>query len=293
MTTRTAERLRIHDFLPEGKIPIQVLRREPQIPYEMHTHEFAELVLVNRGCGTHRTKSGAYPVTAGDIFVVLGNEAHGYTELRDLNLINIIYDRSRVDMPEYDIRQLPGFHALFTLEPEYRQQHRFASRLHLSLEDLDRACDLVARLETEIVYGEPGSWFMAIAVFMQMVGFLSRRYAASPSPDAGNLLGIGEVIGFLEHHYAEVITLDQLTEIAGMSKSSLLRAFRRALGVTPIDYLLRTRIDRAKELLRASEQSITDIAFDCGFRDSNYFSRQFRKATGASPSAYRRQADQS
>jgi AraC family L-rhamnose operon transcriptional activator RhaR/AraC family L-rhamnose operon regulatory protein RhaS len=60
------------------------------------------------------------------------------------------------------------------------------------------------------------------------------------------------------------------------------------MGRSPIDHLLHVRIQKATELLAGSDRTITDIAFDCGFTDSNYFTRQFRKTTGHSPSEYRK-----
>ena len=67
-----------------------------------------------------------------------------------------------------------------------------------------------------------------------------------------------------------------------------MRVFRRATGQTPIDYLIRLRIQKAMEWLAGTSLSVTDIALKTGFDDSNYFTRQFRKATGETPTAYRK-----
>jgi len=75
-----------------------------------------------------------------------------------------------------------------------------------------------------------------------------------------------------------------------MTKRSLLRAFGKALGVSPIAYLIRVRIMRACTLLTYRDDlSVTDIAYMVGFEDSNYFTRQFHAITGVPPSAFRRQ----
>jgi AraC-like DNA-binding protein len=73
-----------------------------------------------------------------------------------------------------------------------------------------------------------------------------------------------------------------------MSECTFLRKFREATGFSPTDYLLRSRIRRAEELLARRKLSITEVAARCGFEDSNYFSRQFRRVTGVSPRAHRR-----
>ena len=72
-----------------------------------------------------------------------------------------------------------------------------------------------------------------------------------------------------------------------MSRRSFLRAFQAATGTSPLAWLISQRIHRACQVLRHTDRSITEIAFDVGFNDSNYFTRQFRKVTGFSPRAYR------
>ena len=66
-----------------------------------------------------------------------------------------------------------------------------------------------------------------------------------------------------------------------------MRVFRKATGQTPIEYLVRLRIQKSTELLRNTDFSITEIALQVGFNDSNYFTRQFRNSLGESPRSYR------
>ena len=73
-----------------------------------------------------------------------------------------------------------------------------------------------------------------------------------------------------------------------MAPSTLLPVFRKVTGYSPIDYLLHVRLAKAAELLLKSELSIFEIASECGFTDSNYFSRQFRKYYNSSPRDYRK-----
>ncbi|HEY3377796.1 MAG TPA: helix-turn-helix transcriptional regulator [Armatimonadota bacterium] len=74
-----------------------------------------------------------------------------------------------------------------------------------------------------------------------------------------------------------------------MSPRSLLRQCTAMLGEPPIAYLLRIRLDKAAELLTTSALAITEIAECVGFRDSNYFTRQFHRRFGVPPIVYRRQ----
>jgi AraC-like DNA-binding protein len=118
--------------------------------------------------------------------------------------------------------------------------------------------------------------------------YLSRAYTGSSTIEAASLLRIGNVISAIEHGYARHWTLSDILSIAHMSRSTLMRVFRKATGQTPIEYLVRLRIQKAMELLRHTDWTITRIALEAGFNDSNYFTRQFRRANNQSPSQYRR-----
>ena len=74
-----------------------------------------------------------------------------------------------------------------------------------------------------------------------------------------------------------------------MSESSLTRAFKRSSGLTPIEYLIAYRVRHSCRLLQYTDDSVTQIAFDTGFLDSNYFSRKFHGLMGVTPMQYRRQ----
>src|SRR5262249_22696843 len=127
----------------------------------------------------------------------------------------------------------------------------------------------------------------AMALFMQIVGWLSRCYGRGRNPDTQALLRIAQTISHLEAHFAEPARLDDLAGIAHMSKRGFVRTFRAATGQSPIAYLIQIRVNGAASLLRSSHLSITEIAYRTGFRDSNYFSRQFRQVMGVTPRAYR------
>ena len=88
----------------------------------------------------------------------------------------------------------------------------------------------------------------------------------------------------------EAIGLDGAAAIAGLSPFHFLRLFRRVLGVTPHQYLIRSRLRQAARLLADSRRSITEIAFDVGFRDLSNFVRSFHRAAGISPREFRKAA---
>ncbi|QTN30988.1 helix-turn-helix domain-containing protein [Akkermansiaceae bacterium] len=274
-------------FHPDG-FPISVERREPQGEFGPHGHEFAELVLVIGGKCLHVSGSESWELTAGDVFVINADREHEYRDLDDLKLVNILFQPDQLKMRLLDLASVAGYHALFTLEPSRKSRAPARSRMHLGSRELAQVLELADRLEAELDAREPGFGFMATATFMQLIGMLSRLYGSNPSPDGKALLRIGEALSHLERNINNEVNLDELASIAHMSSRSFLRIFRSATGTSPLAWMLGQRINRACMLLRNTDKPVTEIALDVGFNDSNYFSRQFRKATGFSPRDYRR-----
>jgi AraC-like DNA-binding protein/mannose-6-phosphate isomerase-like protein (cupin superfamily) len=279
--------LRIDEWFHPDGFPISIERREPQEDFEPHAHEFAELVIVMGGKGQHVTGNDSWELTAGDVFVIAGPREHEYRDLRELRLVNILYQPNQLKMRLLDLPSVAGYHALFTLEPNRRQRQPARGRLRLNGKELAQITELVDRLETELKTREPGFGFMATAAFMQIIGLLSRCYGRSPSPDGRALLRIGEALSHLERNIHNEVNLEELASIAHMSRRSFLRVFQSATGTSPLAWLIDQRINRACSMLRHTDKQITEIAFEIGFNDSNYFTRQFRKVTGFSPRDYR------
>ncbi len=273
-------------FHPDG-FPISVERREPQELFEPHSHEFAELVIVTGGKCLHVTGNDSWELTPGDVFVIAGPREHEYRNLENLRLVNILYQPNQLKMGLLDLPSVAGYHALFTLGSSWRKRQPTKGRLHLSGKEMVQLIELVNRLEVELKTREPGFGFMATAAFMQIIGLLSRCYGRSPSPDGRALLRIGEALSHLERNIHREVDLEELASIAHMSRRSFLRVFQSATGTSPLAWVIEQRINRACNLLRHTDRRITEVAFDVGFNDSNYFTRQFRKVTGLSPRDYR------
>lgn len=276
------------DFFRTGDIPIRILRRDPQPDYPIHSHDFSELVLVLGGRGTHFTKRSSFQVDGGDLFVINGDLAHGYRDLENLVLINILFDLEGIGFPSMDIVKSPGFHTLFTVEPVLRGETAFANRLKLDPLQREEVERLIGRMERELEEQKEGYRFVTAACFMELITFLSRSCSENRNEDRTCFYRLGEAISFIEHNLDRNITIGEILEICPLSESSLQRAFKKITGTSAIDYHLKKRIEKACSLLAGSDRSITEIAYDAGFSDSNYFSRQFRKVRGETPREYRK-----
>ena len=275
------------DFFNSRGIPIKILRRDPQPEYPIHTHDFSELVLVLNGHGTHFTRKNKFHVGQGDLFVINGDLAHGYTDLNNLRLINILFDLRQLKLPEYDISHSPGYHTLFTIEPLLREESKFSSRLKLDYLQIQHILEMITKLEKELDDRREGYAYLSASLFMQLITYLSRNYSEKNQTEQSFLFQLGETISFMEHNLDRSMSIRELLKVANMSESSLLRAFKKITGKSPLDFHLNKRMDLACRQLMESDKSITIIALDTGFGDSNYFSRQFKKTKGETPSQFR------
>jgi AraC-like DNA-binding protein len=93
-------------------------------------------------------------------------------------------------------------------------------------------------------------------------------------------------MAYIHEHYAESITRSELAGSLAVSDRYLTRCFHQEMGITPVTYLNRYRIRKARELIEKRAFSITEVAQMVGFSDSNYFGRVFREEVGVTPSAY-------
>ena len=101
---------------------------------------------------------------------------------------------------------------------------------------------------------------------------------------------ISEITKYISDNFSQDISLEEMAEKAGFSKCYFSKFFKASTGFGYKEFVLLTRIREAKKLLSSTDKSICEIAFSCGFNDSNYFSSKFKMSEGISPLSYRKKA---
>lgn len=136
--------------------------------------------------------------------------------------------------------------------------------------------------------GLPGRDILLAAMGQRIIHSLIRAALKVTSrPSSGTVrLEIHRAIHYLHVHFAERLTVADLAGVAGISPPHFSRLFRRETGHSPLDYLIRVRIQRSRILLRAGTDSVTSVALKCGFATPSHFTDCFRKQCGISPSEY-------
>jgi AraC-like DNA-binding protein len=285
--------LRVSDwFDPEG-FPLSIVRKEPQERFTMHAHEFSEIVMVFGGRALHVIGDEAWPVAAGDVFIVGGSEEHDYRDIKDLRLINILFLPEDVLLQPMELSHFIGYQELFSFESQSCHYRTPKRTLRLKPKELSIALNYVDSLEHEIKMRVPGYSFMGLSYFMQIVCYLSRAYGTSNqahvelSP-AAVPPGIWRAVQWLEENFATKVSIEKLAIESGLSPRHFARSFLQATGYTPHAYLLWMRLSRALELLKqpGRAKGLKEIAGSCGFYDQTHFGRHFRRMFGTTPAAF-------
>jgi AraC family L-rhamnose operon transcriptional activator RhaR/AraC family L-rhamnose operon regulatory protein RhaS len=273
-------------FMNDVGFPLQV-KYEPQKPTQQHTHEFVEMIVILTGSGIHQTKFSKYKISAGDVIVIPKNGVHGYCEVNELELMNVLFDPQQLPLPLLDLYKLPGYNALFGLENDFFEQNRFYPKFHLNKSSFEIIRTILTEMREESEKRIPGYRCCQMGYFMALLGKICRLYTENMDNIHEPSLNIGKIISLLNSNYNKDIRLADILQKTGMSKNTFLRNFKRATGSTPIDYLIHIRVLKASSLLQETDMSISEIGYKVGFADSNYFSRVFRKVTGLTPREFR------
>ena len=276
-------------FAKNMSFKFRVYKARLQNPVQEHRHpSLYELIIILEGMGVHKIDDTRYLVSSGDVFMIKGEEAHRFENCQNMTIIDMMFDPAILNNNMAYLKKIPGFISFFDLEPIFRSEHRFKSRLTLTRPELDQAMEFVEILIHESNSTPVGYEAAVMGVLVQLMVFLSRCYEGFEKPHTEELMRIARAIQFIDSHYLNDVTVPYLAGLANLSVNQFHRIFLTATGTTPIDYINRRRISDARESLLHSNMSVTRIAFDCGFSDSNYFSRVFKKYVGTSPTDYRR-----
>lgn len=257
----------------------------------IHTHaDFSELVIILAGTATHIVDGEEYPLKKGDVFVINDCTAHGFKDTKNFRICNIMFDLSYFISFQNDIKTSPGFHALFVIEPLLTRQKGFQGRLTLTIEHFTEIKNLIEKMMDEYTNQPMGYQTMLTSLLSQMFTHLSRLYDFQKDSPESDVFSIANSVAHMENHFREELSIEVLSEMAGMSSRHFRRVFQNIYQTSPLKYIIILRIQAAMRLLSTTDLPVTEVAMRCGFSDGNYFSNKFKQSTGRSPMDYRKYA---
>lgn len=246
---------------------------------ELHSHSYWQIISVLKGSGRIQIGEEQFPLAERSTFLIkphvphaiLRNRPEDQPQMMDLKF-------TLADGPlAQDMIQLPARleDAVF---PKF--QYYFERILKESEESrrysYERICMYFGLAVTTILRSGEGR--------------KSTNLPADPdAPPAAHVNGVdmSRITQYIQQNYASPISLEELAKVAIVSKSTLIQAFKLAYDTTPIKYINRVRLDKAKSLLLNTDSSISEISEMVGFQSLHYFSRYFKSNEGLSPVEYR------
>ena len=277
------------EYLDREKLPLRLIRRDPEGEYPLHRHDFSELVVVFGGGGTHLAFGERHPLSPGDVFLIgEPGPPHGFADTRKLALYNVLFERKKLA----DAMQSQGFPVLAELG-ELELAPGGGIPLHLAPGELREVMAILRGMEHEQgqvrSFSEVALTARFILLAVELARFRRRRSGGKRAfgmPRGGERLS--ELLLMMAEHPEREFSRREMAEKLCVSDSTLQRIFRARTGFSPHDYLMNLRLKKAAALLLESELTVGEVAAETGFADSNYFCRRFRRYAAASPLEFRK-----
>ena len=140
----------------------------------------------------------------------------------------------------------------------------------------------------QYIKNEPSSILLIRSLILEMIYAAYQEIRLDFLPSSAYVRIIKHAILYMETHYTDKLTLEKIAHEINLSPSHFQRIFKQTMNISPNDYLQKIRLTKAKELLLITHDTITDIAYRCGFESNAYFSYVFKKQMYLSPSLYRK-----
>lgn len=253
-------------------------RQHPRYQMPFHWHKEWEILRVLDGTLQISLENEQYTMSRGDVLLIRGEVLHG-GEPRNCIYECLVFDLygifRRIEMVKPYLR------------PFYRQTSLPQSFYPLgSYPEVESAVDRLMESFSA----------QSCCVELETVAGLSRLFAWIQNSGAYVLGGEGSnrtdrikpVLEYIEAQYSCGLTLENLAAVAGMNPKYFCRVFRSLTHHSPMDYLNFYRIEQATHFLDTTDMSVTEVGNRCGFCESSYFTKVFRKYKGATPVQYRK-----
>ena len=246
--------------------------------YEMahHWHANLELMRILKGNSTVQLNDRKYKVTKGDVLFINSEVVHSALP-QDCEYECIVFDPHFV-ATNSEFEEIIGNIVNHDMVVKEFSEDEEIKRIINSLFDAMK---------------EAKNKFTITGILYSLFGeIISRNYfdekLYTENENAKNLYKLKKVLNYIRTSYSKQITLKDMAQVAGVSPKYFCSFFKTMTAKTPMEYLNSYRIEKAAAILLSSDNSITDIAYSCGFNDLSYFIKVFKDFKGISPKQFRK-----
>jgi AraC-like DNA-binding protein len=178
------------------------------------------------------------------------------------------------------------------LQQQFRIYNRSIDEIHNAMirPSSQRLIDELKEFMAEYEEAVPGYEPLLKASALKITHLIIRQFLDLQHPGSiiMHRMSVNKALEYLNEHYGEKISINDMATAANCSVSHFSRIFKEETGIAPSDYIMKVRLDYAKRMLRSDEKTLTQIALDCGFNSSSYFSHCFSRAFNISPSDFKK-----
>ena len=242
-----------------------------------HKSEKNMFLLIHAGKGSIVSKDKNYPMKKGTLCFIGKNKYH-YT----FPDVPEQYIRSKLFVLSEDLEKIIRLLSPYQELQSILNEHQIAVGF-LNDGNLERAEEIFEKLNT---LQADSACFRAkvYSAILDLSVLISQNASEKTSHQFDN---IQTAVEYINRHITEDISIDEISSACYLSKYHFCRIFKQKTGITVMEYILKTRIMMAKELLCGPKLSVTEISEACGFSSISYFSRAFKNETGLSPIQYK------
>ena len=239
----------------------------------MHTHYYSEFIYVLRGRGRFLVEKNSFDIRENDLVIVNPYVEHTETSWEDQPLEYIVLGVDNVAFTFGPMGSTSGYRHF-----QYQEQ---AAQINWYLKAMLR------EVEGQAPYHAIVCQNLLEIMIVHMMRLAHFTLAVVPSRKLRTVSNTAK--RYIDDHFNDAITLQSLADELHVNKYHLAHSFTEDYGISPINYLIARRIEESKTLLKTTDLNISKIASFSGFSSQSYFSQCFRRVTGLSPKAYRRQ----
>lgn len=252
----------------------------------IHWHEEVELIYIKKGTGTITVDFVPCEVSAGAIALILPGQLHSIEQLEEnsMEYENIIFHPNILISKKTDACTtdflLPLLQGSISVPFLYTPEHPHYAEIAACVDAND-----------EISRTHPTGYQLFIKSQLFMLFFILFRKCSLKKPPVKNYRSLEKmklILKYIENHYMDKITIEEMAAEVGLSQSHFMKYFKNTMGTSFIEYLNEYRLTMASRLLISSDASILVIAEEVGYENLSYFNRTFKKRFGQTPREHRK-----
>ncbi|RKQ34329.1 AraC family transcriptional regulator [Oceanobacillus halophilus] len=255
---------------------------------DIHTHFHYELFIFHSGTCNYLIDNKVYPLVSGDIILMDGSKLHKPSIQGDPSL----YDRSIIQFSIDWLAPLLQFLDSYHLVEPFERNHYSIYRTNNT--GIDEVIQLMKRMEKLLLSQNFFDVEMQLKIELVDLLFTIQRFQNKKLTEFENLENdksayIQQIATFVQEHFKEKITLDDIADQINLSKSYLVHLFKEQTGYTIMDYLMQYRFTQSLHLLKTyPDWTFKELCQACGFKSEAHFSRFFKERVGVTPREYRK-----